>query len=86
LGSNTPPMDSHPVAALGRRLRQLGWIGNRTAEEWADDSTFEFAPATDFVMIQPKLFAISFNCDQGMPGGVNCFQRAGLMLLRQRRC
>jgi hypothetical protein len=52
-------------------------------EDGADDATATPGLAAGFAIIQPKLFAIMY---LGQGRGLNCFQHARLLLLRQHHC
>jgi hypothetical protein len=54
-------------------------------EDGADDATATPGLAAGFAIIQPKLFAIMY-LDGARDGGLNCFQHARLLLLRQHHC
>jgi hypothetical protein len=74
------PERSEEIAALVRRLRELGWIENRTIEDWGPMMSPSNSPGDGFCHDSAKAFAILFDCGRGRGRGLNCFQHAGLLL------
>jgi putative ABC transport system substrate-binding protein len=56
MGTSTPPTQGHMVAALGKRLRELGWIEGRTIAieyRWAEGRTERYSEiAAEFVRLK----------------------------------